>query len=243
MTLQELINETVSESRKGELLLPETYLPGQDDIDKIVSLAPTSYIAVASVEANELAMQQLKDAKGVIKKIDEECDAIKKPLNEAKTKLIGFFDRIKEPINNFIAVQSQQCLEFQKAENKRLEDARKAAIAKAAEEERKRQEEIASLTPFDEVPAPKSDISEVLALPTKVVTATGGGLRKKPIDIKVLDVEKGVAKMASDVRFHGFLTLDTKALKAHAQQIGVEKFNEKFGESVKAFQDETLSNR
>jgi hypothetical protein len=99
------------------------------------------------------------------------------------------------------------------------------------------------LTPFDSVPEPAVNVCEVLAMPTKLVTSTGGGLRKKPIDIRVLDVEKAVEKMASDVRYHGFLTLDTKALKAKAQQIGVEKFNEQFGAVVEAFQDSTISNR
>jgi len=242
MTLEEMISEVTQEDSR-ELLIDKTYLPTDEETSALTAAAPKGYIKVASVEANDLAMKHLKSAKDVVKRIDAEEELIKKPLNEARNRVITFFKAIKQPIEHFISVQSEECKQFQLAENKRLEDERKAAIAKALEEEKARQEQMAELTPFDSVPEPAVNVSEVLAMPTKLVTSTGGGLRKKPIDIRVLDVEKAVEKMASDVRYHGFLTLDTKALKAKAQQIGVEKFNEQFGAVVEAFQDSTISNR
>ena len=228
------------------VLIDRVELPDLSDIKNEALQMSSGLFPVVDHESNERAGLMIKDAAAFIKRVDDRLDLIGRPLLEAKREVDRLKKEIKEPAENCMTYLKSQSLAWQKAEQKRLQDERDAAVAKALEEQKKREAELAEarklMTPFDDpdeiaVSTPEPNVAAVLAMPTKAASSFTG-LKKGPVKVQLVDMDELVQAAAKDKSLQQYLSIDEKMLTAWAKKVGVDKFAIP---GVKATQEDILA--
>jgi hypothetical protein len=221
------------EEVKTTVLIDRVELPDLSDIKNEALSLQSGIFPVEDEDTNNRAGLMIKNAAAFIKRVDDRLDLIGRPLLEAKREVDRLKNEFKAPAERCMAYLRGESLAWQKAEQKRLQDARDLAVRKAMEEQAKRDAEIAEarslLTPFDDpaeliVATPEPDIAAVIAMTTKAASAFTG-LKKGPVKVQLVDINLLVQAAAKDPALQQYLSIDEKMLTAWAKKVGVEKFN------------------
>ncbi len=93
---------------------------------------------VTNSDQYRFATDKLKQAKNMVKWLDERRKKITKPIDEAKSQVMEEYKKSVEPINNFISSLNKVMIDYQDAEQRRLnieqERIEEEALAKAKAE-------------------------------------------------------------------------------------------------------------
>ena len=231
-----------------KVLIDRVELPDLSDIKNEALQMSAGVIVVVDQESNDRAGLIIKDAAAFIKRVDDLLEPITRPLIDAKRATDELKKQLKRPAEVAMQYHKDQCLAWQKSEAKRLQAEREAAVAKALEDQKKREAEQAEalkmMTPFDDptelvLSTPEPNIATVVAMPTKAASSFTG-LKKGPVKIQLVDMNDLVQAAAKDKSLQQYLSIDEKMLTAWAKKVGVEKFDIP---GVKATQDDILSRK
>ena len=93
---------------------------------------------VTNSDQYRFATDKLKQAKNMLKWLDERRKKITKPIDEAKSQVMAEYKKSVEPINDFISSLNKAMIDYQDAEQRRLnieqERIEEEALAKAKAE-------------------------------------------------------------------------------------------------------------
>jgi hypothetical protein len=208
-------------------------------------------ISVDSPAMYECAGDELRGIKARKDQINELRMSLTRPLDESKKRIIDLF---RVPVDRLDAAEGilrRAMLEYHAIEQRKADEARRAAEAKAREEraalERARQEaQKAGDAEAAEAAEHAIEIAEIA--PVAVIApaqakangiATRENWRAEVVDFKALVIAAGQAAEAGDDTLSGYLCVDTKALGGVARALkGAAKIP-----GVRVYCEESLSVR
>lgn len=163
-----------------------------------------NYIQVNDVVSHDQAIEGIRTAKDFIDGVNAFFDKFERPLKEAVDAMTT---QKKSLIDPAVAYQNEhrlRCKTWQIAATKAAEDARLIAIERAR-----------TAAPWEDVP----EVPETVG-----ISSSGAGLRNKPWQARVDDIEVLWEAAVKDPRYREYFIVDMKALTAKARSQG-EMFN------------------